>query len=141
MYEKVQFFWAPWWPNKHGDPHFLLHFWTSHDYIYTICENQEKLLWASLCPYLLKVAGEVHDVLSFFLYYGYLSFVLTVLQIVSCTGMIEVAKLIFYFLRSIFASAKIAVIWKSAIFHFYLSNQPHNRVKCYEKCIVVNIHP
>ena len=48
--------------------------------------------------------------LSFFLYYGYLSFVLAVLQIVSGTGMIEVAKLIFYVLRSIFASAKIAVI-------------------------------
>jgi len=49
-------------------------------------------------------------VLSLFLYYGYLSFVLTVLQIVSYTGMIEVANLIFYFLRLLFASAKIAVI-------------------------------
>ena len=89
----------------------------------------------------VKVAGEVHDVLSLFLYYGYLSFVLTVLQIVSYTGMIEVANLIFYFLRSLFASAKIAVIWKSAGFHLYLSNQPHNRVKCYKKYIVINIHP
>ena len=104
-------------------------------------KKTQHFRWVELEAYHLKVAGEVHDVLSLFLYYGYLSFVLTVLQIVSYTGMIEVANLIFYFLRSLIDSAKIAVIWKSRGFHLYLSNQPHNRVKCYKKYIVINIHP